>query len=92
MMSDKTFVFVLEKPSLEPDADLKRQIVHVHAQYPHFAYSIMLSPHENISTAEQLRLALLELKMKLMQEILNAELVTQNNLAVLKAKDIDVNE
>ena len=72
-MSKKEFKFKIKMPRLLPAANEKEQIFHIHAEYPHYVYSFMLKPTELISEEDQARLAMAELKVRLIQDISNAE-------------------
>lgn len=74
-MEDDTFIFKIEMPQHKPDADVRYQMAHVFAKYPQYVYKITLDKKSMIAEDEQIKLAITKLKHRLMQEILNAELI-----------------
>lgn len=72
-MNKSEFIFEIRMPKQEIDNDSYTQICHVYTRAPHCVYPIELFKKSQFSTKEQQRLAILELKMKLIAEISNAE-------------------
>ncbi len=75
-MSDSVsepFKFKIKRPRRLIDSAREEQIFHIYAEYPHYMYSVILKPEEKMASLDQHRLAIAELKLRLIQEISNAE-------------------
>ncbi len=72
-MSTKPFKFVISGVRRNTSNDGGYQMGSIYASYPTFVYHIETVPGINLSTDEQVRLAVSELKVRLIQEISNAE-------------------
>ncbi len=73
MSESQEFKFKIEWPQRAVASDERYQLFKIYAAYPHFVYSVIIKPSERISEADQKRLAISELKVKLIQQIANAE-------------------
>lgn len=74
-MSEKTFKFQMHWPKRSLDCDEVIQVFTIVAQYPQFAYSIKLDPESSMSDEAHRRLAVSELKVRLIEEIARGEFV-----------------
>ncbi len=80
-MSDaQEFKFKIEWPMRNVASEGSYQLFKIYAAYPNFVYSVLVKPNDRISDEDQKRLAIAELKVKLIQQIANAEF-TQEDLA-----------
>lgn len=67
-----TFEFKVSKPETGPSSKYDKQYISAYAKYPNFVYAINLRPFE-IDTKEQIEIAIDKIKIKLIQEIVNAK-------------------
>lgn len=79
-MSDpKEFKFLIKMPRLLPAENAKEQIFHVYAEYPHYMYAVKLKTKEEFAEVDQFKLAVAELKVRLIQDISNAKFEMDEN-------------
>lgn len=73
-MKPKSFKFIIEKPKRSLSEDVANQYVHIMASFPHVYYPIKLEKDVYHPTEDwQIDAAIAALKVKLIQEIANAE-------------------
>lgn len=70
---NKNLIFTIEVPRRDPDGDRQTQVFHICAVYPTIMYANVLNSGSSFSTEQQVKLAVLELKTKLIAEIAAAE-------------------
>lgn len=73
MSIEKEFKFVISRPLREPGADHSYQYFQIFAAYPTFVYYVALKSGETMTEHEQERLAISELKMRLIKDIVDAK-------------------
>lgn len=71
----KEFSFQINMPRRELDVDSSYQDFKILAEYPHYVYSVRLKPNEPMAEAEQIKLAISELKIRLIKDIACAEFI-----------------
>jgi hypothetical protein len=69
----KEFKFVVEHPKDNVDGSGAMQIVKIMAEYPIYAYACPVGKYNSMSKDEHIRLAIAELKVRLIADISTAE-------------------
>jgi len=72
-VKDKEFKFIVKMPWRAPECDTRTQVFAIYASYPTMVYSVLLKPNDRMAELDQERLAISELKVRLIQDIANAE-------------------
>ena len=67
------FKFIIETPKLDPSKDESYQLFKIYAKYPMYVYSCPVNKYSSMTRDEHLRLAISELKVKLIADISSAE-------------------
>ncbi len=73
MKPEKEFIFRIKMPLRHPENDRSSQYFQIVAAYPHYVYSVILKPDERMAEIDQQRLAIAELKVRLIADIAKAE-------------------
>jgi len=73
MSKSNEFKFIVKAPLLNSSSNGHEQRCAIVAQYHSVYYSIEINPNSNLSTEDQIRLAIAELKVRLIQDISTAE-------------------
>jgi hypothetical protein len=72
-MNNNEFVFEIQYPQQLPDEDCKVMRLTIRAQYPIFIYPLKLKSVEIMPREDQIQLAIDELKIELIKQIVEAK-------------------